>query len=181
MPEQGRDIAPVIDEFSETCFRLSTHNGSPRLFGFITSFVAPIGALADMLAAAVNPNCGAWALSPVATEIENGQSVGCRSSWVCPAMGRRDRERRQHGEHGWVYRGKNLKAGWDIPTTGLTEGEECESSRPLHVEEAHTWVNKAADIGGLGTDAVLWIPTDDELRMRVTCSRNRSPPIWRRG
>ena len=24
-----------------------------------------------MLAAAVNPNCGAWALSPVATEIEN--------------------------------------------------------------------------------------------------------------
>ena len=34
-------------------------------------------------------------------------------------------------------------------------------------KETHTWVNKAADIGGLGTDAVRWIPTDHELRMRV--------------
>ena len=71
MPEEGRDISPVIEEFSEKFFRLSTHNGSPRFFGYITSSAAPVGALADLLAAAVNPNCGAWALSPIATEIEN--------------------------------------------------------------------------------------------------------------
>jgi aromatic-L-amino-acid decarboxylase len=71
MPEAGRDIAPVIKEFSKKFFELSTHNGSPRFFGYITSSAAPVGALAELLAAAVNPNCGAWALSPVATEIEN--------------------------------------------------------------------------------------------------------------
>ena len=38
--------------------------------GYITSSAAPLGALADLLAAAVNPNVGGWALAPVATEIE---------------------------------------------------------------------------------------------------------------
>ena len=59
MPEEGRDIAPVIEEFSKKFFRYSTHNGSPRFFGYITSSAASVGALAEMLAAAVNPNCGA--------------------------------------------------------------------------------------------------------------------------
>ncbi|MGB6688950.1 MAG: pyridoxal-dependent decarboxylase [Terracidiphilus sp.] len=48
----------------------SLFNGHPRFWGYITSSAAPIGALADLLAAAVNPNVGAWALSPIASEIE---------------------------------------------------------------------------------------------------------------
>jgi len=35
MPERGRDIAPVITEFSEKFFKYSTHNGSPRFFGYV--------------------------------------------------------------------------------------------------------------------------------------------------
>src|SRR3954469_2068589 len=71
MPERGTDISPVIKKFSRLFFEQSTQNGSPRFFGYITSSAAPVSALADLLASAVNPNCGAWALSPVATEIEN--------------------------------------------------------------------------------------------------------------
>ena len=56
MPEKGVDIGPVLDRFSRDFFRHSTHNGSPRFWGYITSSAAPIGALADLLAAAVNPN-----------------------------------------------------------------------------------------------------------------------------
>lgn len=87
MPENGTDIAPVIEKFSQLFFDQSTHNGSPRFFGYITSSAAPVGALADLLAAAVNPNCGAWALSPIATEIENecirwlSQFMGLTGNW----------------------------------------------------------------------------------------------------
>ncbi len=35
-----------------------------RFFGYITAPPAPIGILGDVLAAAVNPNVGAWILSP---------------------------------------------------------------------------------------------------------------------
>jgi len=82
MPEKGADIAPILEKFSRLFFEHSTHNGSPRFFGYITSSAAPISALADLLAASVNPNCGAWALSPIATEIEN-ESI----RWLAQFMG----------------------------------------------------------------------------------------------
>jgi glutamate/tyrosine decarboxylase-like PLP-dependent enzyme len=36
----------------------------------------------------------------------------------------------------------------------------------------HTWVQKAADLSGLGTDAVRWVATDDELRMDMDSLRS---------
>jgi aromatic-L-amino-acid/L-tryptophan decarboxylase len=167
LPAEGRDIAPVIRDFAERFFEHSTHNGSPRFFGYITSSATPVGALAELLAAAVNPNCGAWALSPIATEIEN-ETI----RWLAEFMG-------LDGDWGGLLvsggnmanmvgfsAGRTAKAGWDIRANGLT----AKDARRLVVytsKETHTWVNKAADLGGMGTSAVKWIPTDDALRMRV--------------
>ena len=50
--------------------------------GYITSSAAPIGVLADLLAATVNPNVGGWELSPIASEIE-AQTV----RWVAELVG----------------------------------------------------------------------------------------------
>ncbi|GAC1456646.1 MAG: pyridoxal-dependent decarboxylase [Gemmatimonadaceae bacterium] len=173
LPENGTDIAPVVESFSRLFFEQSTHNGSPRFFGYITSSAAPIGALADLLAAAVNPNCGAWALSPIATEIENetlrwlAQFLGLRGQW-----------------DGLLVSGGNManivgfmvarraKAPWDVRTNGLAHSE----SRHLVLygsAEMHTWINKAADMSGLGTAAIRWIPTDDDHRLRVDELRKR--------
>jgi aromatic-L-amino-acid decarboxylase len=38
--------------------------------------------------------------------------------------------------------------------------------------ETHTWIQKAADLFGLGTEAIRWIPTDQELRMDVSALRD---------
>ena len=38
----------------------------------------------------------------------------------------------------------------------------CYASR-----ETHTWIQKAADITGLGTDAIRWIGTDEQQRIRL--------------
>ncbi len=167
MPEDGTDIARVIKEFSEKFFQHSTHNGSPRFFGYITSSAAPVGMLADLLAAAVNPNCGAWALSPIATEIEN-ETI----RWLSKFMGL-PRE-----WDGVLVSGGNManmvgfsaartaKAGWNIRENGLT-ADDAKRLVLYTSKETHTWVNKASDLGGLGTSAVRWIPTDDQLRMRA--------------
>ena len=88
LPEKGADIAPVIEKFSRLFFEQSTHNGSPRFFGYITSSAAPVSALADLLAAAVNPEL--WRVGAVADRHrgrERDRSAGSRSSWVCPANG----------------------------------------------------------------------------------------------
>jgi glutamate/tyrosine decarboxylase-like PLP-dependent enzyme len=173
LPENGIDIAPVVEKFSRLFFEQSTHNGSPRFFGYITSSAAPIGALSDLLAAAVNPNCGAWALSPIASEIENeslrwlAQFLGLPGQW-----------------DGLLVSGGNManivgfmvarraKAPWDVRTKGLADSE----SRRLVLygsAEMHTWINKAADMSGLGTAAIRWIATDAEHRMRADELRKR--------
>ena len=45
---------------------------------------------------------------------------------------------------------------------------------PLRVygsAETHTWIHKAADLFGLGTDAIRWIDTDDDQRMLMPALR----------
>lgn len=81
-PMHGEDPAAIARHAAQLVFENSTLNGHPRFFGYITSSATPIGALADLIAASVNPNCGAWALSPMATEIER-QSV----RWIADIVG----------------------------------------------------------------------------------------------
>src|ERR1044072_8145393 len=52
-------------------FDPSLFNGHPRFFGYIPSSPAPIGMLGDLLASAVNANCGSFILAPAAAETEN--------------------------------------------------------------------------------------------------------------
>ena len=70
LPEQGTDSAALLSDTTKALFEHSLFNSHPRFFGYITSGPAPVGVLADFLAAAVNPNVGAYKLAPLATEIE---------------------------------------------------------------------------------------------------------------
>jgi glutamate/tyrosine decarboxylase-like PLP-dependent enzyme len=70
LPEQGRDPKVLMRDATSLLLEHSLFNGHPRFYGYITSSAAPIGILAELLAAAVNANVGAWKLSPMATELE---------------------------------------------------------------------------------------------------------------
>jgi len=70
LPDSGADPRALLSEAAQLLFRHSLFNGHPRFFGYITSSPAPIGALGDLLASAVNQNVGSWRLAPLATEIE---------------------------------------------------------------------------------------------------------------
>ena len=89
-----------------TTVKPSHRQREPRFFGYITASAAPIGILGDLLAAAVNPNVGAWSLSPVATEIEREQLVGVHV---------RDPERARRGVDAGVVEAHG-RTGERIPT-----------------------------------------------------------------
>ncbi len=82
LPEGGSDADTLLADTAQLLFEHSLFNGHPRFFGYITSSPAPIGALGDLLASAVNQNVGAWRLSPVATEIE-AQTI----RWIAELIG----------------------------------------------------------------------------------------------
>ena len=118
------------------------------------------------LAAAVNPNVGAWALSPAATEIE-AQTV----RWIAEFIGY------PVDCGGLLVSGGNMAnfVGFLAVARPRLHGTCAraaygQSRRALRVYasgESHTWIQKAADIAGLGTNAIRWIPTDDLQRMDV--------------
>ncbi len=171
MPEKGMSAEELLRSTEELLFDHSLFNGHPRFFGYITSSPAPIGMFGDLLAAAINPNVGAWQLSPIASEIE-AQAV----RWIADLIG----YPRDCG--GLFVTGGNMAnfvglfaarvaaAGWDVRKTGLNASD----ARPLRVyasAETHTWIMKAADLSGIGTDAIRWIPTGADLRMDVAALR----------
>ena len=173
LPEHGAEPARLLETTADLLFNHSLFNGHPRFWGYITSSAAPIGALGDLLAAAVNPNVGAWFLSPIASEIE-AQTV----RWIAEMLGY------PTDCGGLLVSGGNManficflaarqaKAGWDVRATGMN-GKAGRRLRVYASRETHTWIQKAADLFGLGTDAVRWIPTDDGLLMDTAALRRQ--------
>jgi aromatic-L-amino-acid/L-tryptophan decarboxylase len=173
LPESGTDPGPLLERTAQLLFSHSLFNAHPRFFGYVTAPPAPIGVLGDLLAAAVNPNVGAWTLSPAATEIES-QTV----RWIAQLIG----YRADCG--GLLVSGGNManfvgflaaraaKAGWNVRERGVA-GEPGRRLRVYGSVETHTWIQKAADISGLGTDSIRWIPVDARLRMDVAALRRQ--------
>src|SRR6516165_3919522 len=151
LPLHGADPAQLLDRATSLILEHSLFNAHPRFWGYVTSSAAPIGALGDLLAAAANPNVGAWLLSPMASEIE-AQTI----RWIAEML-------RYPVDCGGLFvSGGNMAnivgflaarqagAGVDVRTKDM-HGTRL---RAYCSSETHTWVQKAADISGMGTDAI---------------------------
>ncbi len=93
LPESGAPADTLLKNTAHLLFEHSLHNGHPLFLGYITSSAAPLGMLADLLAASANPNVGKWDLSPVASEIE-AQAV----RWLAELIGYPDDCGGNHGQ-----------------------------------------------------------------------------------
>lgn len=167
LPEEGADPEALLARATALVTGHSVFNGHPRFMGYITSSAAPLGSLAELLAATVNPNCGSWSLSPTATLVE-AQTV----SWIAELVGL------PADSGGVLVSGGNManmlgfwaaraaKAGFDVRGKGL--GAPGAPTLVAYCSaETHTWIQKAADLSGLGTDSVRWIAVDRDRRMDV--------------
>jgi aromatic-L-amino-acid decarboxylase len=173
LPEEGGDAGQVMGNAMRLLFEHSLFNGHPRFWGYITSSAAPIGILADLLAAAVNPNCGGWDLSPMASEIE-AQTV----RWIAELIDY------PTNAGGLLVSGGNManfvcflaarsaKTPWDVRAGGIS-APDAKQLVVYTSSETHTWIQKAADLFGLGTDAIRWMPSDEQGRFRIDGLRER--------
>jgi len=171
LPDLGTDPAKLIDRATDLLFDHSLFNSHPRFWGYVTAPATPIGILGDLLASAVNQNTGAWFLSPMASEIE-AQTV----RWIAELLDF------PTTCGGLLVSGGNManivcflaarqaKADWDVRTAGLREHQRL---RVYCSKETHTWVQKAADMSGIGTDNVRWIPTRKDLSMDTVQLQNQ--------
>ena len=178
LPEAGMDGGALLEETARGLFDHSLFNGHPRFFGYITASPAPIGMLGDLLAAAANPNVGGWVLSPAATEIE-AQTI----RWIAELIGFPAAE-------GILVSGGNManivafyaaraaQADWPVRAKGVAAGPML---RVYGSAETHTWIQKAADLSGIGEQAVRWIPVKRDQTMDLDALRAQVDADWAAG
>ena len=163
-PDDGEPVTDLLERTASLLFENSTFNGHPKFWGYITASATPIGILAEMLAASVNPNVGAWGLSPIATEIER-QTI----RWIAEFIGY------PTNCGGLLVSGGNManfigvlaarkaKCRWNVREEGL-KGQQL---LIYTSQETHTWVQKAADLFGFGTQSIRWIPVNDRQQIDI--------------
>ena len=170
LPENGSNARKVLKEASDLLFAHSLFAGHPSFWGYIIGSGKPINVLADMLAATVNPNVGGWNLAPMATEIEL-QVV----RWIAEFIGFPSDTGGVLVSGGTMANfvgflaARRAKAPFEVRSLGLRESPGV--MRLYCSAETHTWIQKAADLFGHGTDAIRWIPTDSERKLNTEILR----------
>lgn len=170
IPNEALSRDEVMAALRTLVFEHATYTGAPGFMAYITGSGTVPGAVADLLASALNQNVGAWRLSPGATEIE--LHLG---RWFASRLGLPE------GAGGYVTSGgamaafvalkaaRDARAGWCIRELGTRGGP------PLTMyasDEVHHVNTRAADMLGMGSDAVRHIATDVDGRLRVDVLRH---------
>lgn len=164
LPEQGEGAAQALDEAAALLFGQTPRSGHPRFQGYISASPAPVGVLAELLAAAVNSNVALWQAAPVASEIEAqtvrwlaelvGYPVGCGGLLVSGGS---------MANFVALLAARRARLPWDVRESGL-----CGAALAVYASrETHGWLNKAVDTAGLGTQSLRWISTDARQRLDV--------------
>ncbi len=162
LPLTGTDADAILSRASEMLIAHSLYNGHPKFLGYITSSPAPIGMLADLLAAAVNANVGAWTLSPVATEIES-QTI----RWIASML------RYPSTASGVLVSGGNQAnfVGFYaalrkyFPHAAPETPERLLRATVYASSETHTWIEKACAMFGLPHSARRSIRVNADRQM----------------
>ncbi len=147
-PDRGEPFADVLRDLDDVILPGITHWQSPRFFAYFSVSAAEPGILAELLAATLNSVSFIWRTSPASTELE-----ALTLDWTAQLLG--------------------LPAGWhghieDTASTStiaaLAAAREATGGKVVVCsEEAHSSVERAARLLGLGTRKV---PVDDEFRLR---------------
>lgn len=180
VPEEPMPDAELFAYLRDVVFEHSMYPGHPRFMAYISGAGTVPGAAADLLVAGLNQNAGAWMLSPAFTEIELKLTRTFASWFGMPETA-----------GGILVSGgamasfvglkvaRDRRAGWDVRTQGVAAGP------PLAIymsTETHVVNSRAADMLGLGTNAVRKVPVDETYRIRMpelreTIARDRAAGV----
>lgn len=154
-PEAGVPFDEILADFAAWIEPNVTHWQHPGFMAYFPSVASGPGILGEWLAAGLNSNVMFWKNAPASTEIE--QVV---VDWL----------RRMLGLPG-DFDGMLTDTASISTLLSVVAARHAVGSGRLRLyasEEAHSSVDKAAVVAGIGLDGVRKIPTDREFRMDVS-------------
>jgi aromatic-L-amino-acid decarboxylase len=158
-PEQGENFGQILEDFEREIVPRSTHWNHPRFMGYFANSSPGEAILAEMLAAALNPNGMLWKSSPAATELEQ-----VTLDWLRQWMGLSD------FWFGQILDTASTSTFHAIVAArvrkGVTVGGTLYASK-----HAHSSIEKGAMAAGVAREHVRLIDVDDQYAMRLDLLR----------
>lgn len=164
IPEKGQPAEEVYSDFKNYVFPYNKGNVHPRFFAWIQGTGTPMGVLADLLASGMNPNTtiGEHSAMYVDRQVVNW----CKQLMNFPSE-----------TSGILVSGGSMANITALTVARNSFGEEKIRQRGLKAAsaqlvlycsvETHSCIQKAAEIIGLGSEAVRKIGVDDRYQMDV--------------
>jgi aromatic-L-amino-acid decarboxylase len=167
-PEQGESFDAIFADFERVIMPGITHWNHPGFFAYFAISSSAPGVLAEFLSAALNQQAMLWRTSPAATELEE-----VTLAWLRRLVGLPDAFEGVIYDTASVSTLHALAAAREaavprVRAAGLAARSDLniKGVRIYCSEHAHTSVDKAVILLGLGHEALTRIPADAEFRMR---------------
>jgi aromatic-L-amino-acid decarboxylase len=171
-PAHGEPLDAILADVERVILPGITHWNHPGFMAYFGITGSPPGILGETVAAALNVNAMLWRTSPAATELEQ---VTMR--WVAELTGL------PTGWFGQITDGASSStlyalaaareaAGLDIRSRGMAGRDDLPPLRAYASQEAHSSVEKACIVLGLGRDGLVKVESDERFRMRVSALRH---------
>ena len=147
----------------------SAYNGHPRWLAYIMGAPTPISVLGSLAAAALNQNTGLWRVAPAASAIE-AQTL----AWIAEMLALP-----RSAEGVFVSGGqmanivaqavfRDAKTPWDTRRFGMRGPDGAAPQVRIYASaELHYCHEQAAELLGMGRDAVRSVPVDEQYKMRL--------------
>jgi aromatic-L-amino-acid decarboxylase len=180
LPANGTDAESIVAHAAELCLEHSVLVGHGRFWGYVHGAASPLGALAELLAAALNSPVTSSRTGPMSSAIEE-QAV----RWLAELVGF------PAGGGGLFLSGGSManfvalraalhaQVSWDVRELGMSHPRSA-AIRVYATRETHSSITKALALLGLGTRALVEIATDaagrmdpNQLARRVTLDRDQ--------
>lgn len=166
-PEDGEAFDRILSDFERILLPGITHWNHPGFFAYFAISGSAPGVLADFLSAALNVQAMLWRTSPAATELEEVTLGWLRRLIGLPA----DFE-------GVIYDTASIStlhalaaareaAVPDVRSAGLAGRSDLGRLRVYCSEHAHSSVDKAVILLGLGQESLRRVEADTDFRMRT--------------
>ena len=164
IPEEGQSPEEVYQEFKEYIFPYNKGNVHPRFFAWIQGTGTPMGTFGDLLASGMNPNTAIGEHS--AMYVDRQVVNWCKQLMNFPAEA-----------SGILVSGGSMANITALTVARNSFGEEKIRQKGLKAAsgqlliycsvETHSCIQKAAEIIGLGTDAVRKIGVNERFELDV--------------
>ena len=169
LPRRPVPFGELVNRIEREVLPTSAYNGHPRWLAYIMGAPTPVSVLGDLIAASLNQNSGLWRVTPSSTAIEI-QTLG----WIAEMLGF------PSAAEGIFLSGgqmanivahaviRDARAPWDVRDLGM--GGPDGDTRKLRIyasSELHYCHEQAAELLGMGRQAVRKVPVDERYRMRL--------------